>query len=76
MVAQQGGLAQRRAGRPRFRLAANVGGIVFAAAVRLPLRLAVRALVGQDRGPRGYKREKFPEAQWQQMMAGKRDWFD
>lgn len=76
MVVQQGGLAKRRAGRRSFRLAANVAGVLLITARKLPVRFAVRALVGRDSGPRGYKRERFPEAQWQQIMAGKRNWFD
>lgn len=76
MVVQQGGLAKRQAGRRSFRLAANVAGVLLIAVCKVPGRFAVRALIGRDSGPRGYKREKFPEAQWQQILAGKRNWFD
>ena len=39
------------------------------------IRFAVRVLLGSQSGPRGYVREKFPEAQWQQIVAGRRNWF-
>ena len=76
MAIQQGTLAKRQAAWFGFRLGTYVGGVVFTTAVKAPVRFAVRALVGRQSGPRGYKREKFPEAQWRQIMAGKRDWFD
>lgn len=76
MAVQQGTLAKTQAARFGVHLGTYIGGIVFNTAVRAPVRFAVRSLVGQQSGPRGYKREKFPEAQWQQILAGKRNWFD
>lgn len=76
MAIQQGTLAKRQAARFGIHLGTYVGGIVFSAVVRAPVRFAVRAHVGQQSGPRGCKRERFPEAQWQQILAGKRNWFD
>ena len=76
MAMQQGTLAKRQAARFGIHLGTYIGGIVFSAAVRAPVRFAVRALVGGQSGPRGHRREKFPEAQWQQILGGKRDWFE
>jgi hypothetical protein len=45
-------------------------------AVMMPVSFTCRAVFGEDRGPRGYKRENFPDAQWQQIVGGKRTWFD
>lgn len=75
MVIQNGTLAKRPAGRLGVQLGAHVGGVVFTTAFKLPVGLAVRALFGRESGPRAYEREKFPEHQWQQIMAGKRNWF-
>jgi len=75
MTIQRGTLANRQAYGFRFRQGIHIGGIIFNTAVKVPLGLAVRALLGRETGPRGYKREKFPECQWQQIMAGKRNWF-
>jgi hypothetical protein len=75
MAMQQGTLAQERTDRFVTHLGAHVAGIAFSVAVKAPVRFAVRALVGSQSGPRGYTREKFPEAQWQQILAGRRNWF-
>ena len=75
MAIHQGTLTRRQTGRSGLHLAAHVGGTILATAVRLPAGLAVRAVFGRDIGPRGATREKFPECQWQQIMAGKRNWF-
>jgi hypothetical protein len=76
MAIQQGTLERRQAARFGAHLGGFVAATVFRMAVKMPLRLACRAVFGQSHGPRGYKREKFPEAQWQQILAGKRNWFD
>lgn len=76
MAIQQGTVAKRQAGSFGVQLGAYIGGVIFTAAVKLPVGLAVRAFFGRDSGPRGCKREKFPECQWQQIMSGKRNWFD
>ncbi len=76
MAIQHGTLAKRQEARFGIHLGTYAVGIVFSAVVKAPVRFAVRALVGQQSGPRGYHREKFPEAQWQQILAGRRNWFD
>jgi hypothetical protein len=75
MAIQQGALANQQAARFGIHLGAYVGGIIFKTAVKAPAGFALQALIGRPAGPRGYKREKFPEAQWHQIVAGKRDWF-
>lgn len=76
MAIQQGTLAKGQAARFGIHLGTYIGGIVFSTAVKAPIRFTAKALVGTQDGPRGYKREKFPEAQWQQILGGKRNWFD
>jgi hypothetical protein len=75
MAMQQGTLVQERAGRFVTHLGAQFVGTVFSVAVKAPVRLTMRALIGSRSGPRGYPREEFPEAQWQQILAGRRNWF-
>ena len=75
MAIQQGTLVQERSDRFVTHLGAHIAGIAFSVAVKTPARLAMRALLGSQSGPRGYAREKFPEAQWQQILAGRRNWF-
>ena len=52
-------------------------------AIAAALRAAVRPLsrmgrwfVGPAKGPRGYRREGFPEIEFHQIMAGRKDRFD
>ncbi len=40
-----------------------------------PLSLAGRAVFGKAQGPRGYRREGFPEHELYQVMSGRRDRF-
>ncbi len=75
MAIQQGTLVQERTDRFVTQFGAHVAGIAFSVAVKAPARFAVRALLGSQNGPRGYPREKFPEGQWQQILAGRRNWF-
>ncbi len=76
MAMQQGTLVQEQNDGFVARLGTHIAGIAFSAAVKAPARLVVLALLGSQSGPRGYPREKFPEAQWQQILAGRRNWFD
>lgn len=76
MATQQRVLARQQATRSGAHIGASIAGIVFKMAVMTPVSLTCRAVFGEDRGPRGYKREKFPDAQWQQILGGKRTWFD
>lgn len=75
MAIQQGTLAKRQAGRFGLHAGTYIGALAFTVAVKVPARLAMRALLGSQSGLRGYPREKFPEAQWQQILAGRRNWF-
>ena len=75
MTIQHGTLTNSQAGRFSVRQRTYIGGVVLLTVVKAPLGLAVRALLGREGGPRGYKQERFPECQWQQIMAGKRNWF-
>jgi hypothetical protein len=40
-----------------------------------PARLAGRWMLGSSVGPRGYRREGFPEHEMHQVIAGRRDRF-
>lgn len=75
MTIQHGTLTNSQAGRFSARQGIHIGGVFLTTVVKIPLGLAVRALLGRESGPRGYKQDKFPECQWQQIMAGKRNWF-
>lgn len=75
MAMQQGTLVQERTGPFVTHLGTQIARIAFSVAVKAPARFALRALLGSQSGPRGYPREKFPEAQWQQILAGRRNWF-
>jgi hypothetical protein len=45
-------------------------------AVRASVSLVARFMVGSGSGPRGYRREGFPEHELYQVMSGRRDKFE
>src|SRR5574341_495529 len=75
MAIQQGTLAKGQTAGFVSHLGAQIAGTAFSVVVKSPVRFAVRVLLGSQSGPRGYAREKFPEAQWQQILAGRRNLF-
>lgn len=75
MAIQQGTLAKGQTAGFVAHLGGQIAGTLLSVVVKAPVRFAVRVLLGSQSGPRGYAREKFPEAQWQQILAGRRNWF-
>ncbi len=53
------------------------GGVRFSAAlITRPATIVTRALRGRSHGPRGYRREGFPEIELYQIIAGRKDRFN
>lgn len=66
--------ALRTATAPGKGAAVSAGQVMTATARRLSA--AARLVLGGGGGPRGYRREGYPEHELYQLMAGRKDRFD